>query len=233
MSKRGTVPFHFKKSLRGKVWRRLCEQDMFWWGTVSLPNGTPPAFLYKLTLIDGWLLIDGRYRLDDIPPCFDTCLRVWGLFMLELCCQTDMARWGVINSNSLKTEIVLRDCCLHGGRFQAPRDPHVAHSRSGIYVFPFGLHVWRLTGEGLQRLYIMISDRSNQSWQSVRGTVINWNVRWVLGGLCGFQAAPSLSNFLVFVGVTRLRKMKTDAISTNVWFQPSGVSSAVFSLKSD
>lgn len=135
-----------------------------------------------------------------------------------------------------KTWILLLDLCLW--RFPCSGSPHRKHPRKTYINVPFHgpcVKKRNIPVETLRRQYILTSDRSNQSWQPLKWTVMELKLKQSLR--CSLWSGimvpiPSRSRFHWCCTVS-LRKTKTDAISSNISTQPSGAGGAVFTLKSD
>lgn len=110
--------------------------------------------------------------------------------------------------------------------------------RAGIYwhfLFQFiCANIRTIAAERLPRLYILISDRSNRSWPSLKWTIMELKLKWGWGAYCGLELEFLFHlDFFSSVSYSELRKIKTDTISNLVWTEPPGKRGVVLTLKSD
>lgn len=77
--------------------------------------------------------------------------------------------------------------------------------RAGIYwyfLFQFTCaNIRNIAAERLPRLYILISDRSNRSWPSLKWTIMELKLKWGWGACCGFELESLFHLDLFFIGV--------------------------------
>lgn len=132
-----------------------------------------------------------------------------------------------IKCSHLKTQIVLLVPCSGSPL-----------PRAGIY-WHFLLqficaNIRTIAAERLPRLYILISDRSNRSWPSLKWTIMELKLKWGWGAYCGLELEFLFHlDFFSSVSYSELWKIKTDTISNLVWTEPPGKRGVVLTLKSD
>lgn len=89
--------------------------------------------------------------------------------------------------------------CLR--KFPCSRSPNTGHAY--INIFPFSVYVWieTIPAEMLPRHSILISDRSNQSWLSLKWTIMKFKLKRGWGACCGFELKFLLHLDFFFISV--------------------------------